>query len=166
MAVLPMKWIHSLTGCLRRLKTDSSNNNTTQHTISMANPTIQFAIKATIKSVYPVQNVTPKFRKNINIVSDQFGNDLAFEATYEIADGMASFAPGTPVDINFALNSNPMKTDPSRWFTSAVITSISPQAAQAVTQAPQPVVAAPQPVAAVAAPAPAAAPPAGESIPF
>jgi hypothetical protein len=133
----------------------------------MANPTIMFAIKATIKSVYPVVPVTPKFRKNTTIVSDQFGNDLAFEATYELADGMASFAPGTPVDINFELNSNPMKTDLSRWFTSAVIKSISPQAAQAVSQpavaaAPQPVAAAPV---AVAAPV-ATAPPAGESIPF
>jgi hypothetical protein len=126
----------------------------------MANPTIMFALKATIKSIYPVQVISAKFKKATAIVSDQFGNDLALEAHYELADGMASFAPGTLVDINFDLSCNASKTDPSRWFTNAVIKSIAPQAAAPVVAvAPAAAVAQPaaQPAPAEVAPAPAPA---------
>jgi hypothetical protein len=130
----------------------------------MANPTIMFALKATIKSIYPVQVISAKFKKCVALVADQFGNELAFEAHYELADGMASFAPGTPVDINFDLSCNESKKEAGKFFTNAVIKSIAPQAATPVTQPPAAAVAQPaaQPVPAEVAPAPAPA----AAIPF
>jgi hypothetical protein len=124
-------------------------------------PEVMFAIKGSIQTIYPIVEIG-KFKKAPVILIDQFGNNVALEAQFEMADQMASFPPGTAVDVTFALASNQMKTDPTRWFTSAVIKSIQPQAG---VVAPAPVAAA-APVAEAAPPAaaPAVAPPA--DIPF
>ena len=105
-----------------------------------------------------------KFRKREVIVIDQFGNDIALEATFETADSMDSFPPNTKVDVEFYIESrdwfNPNK-QVTQWFTSAVAKTVQLQAEQPVAPA-QPQAAAPQAVA-QGAPAPA---PVEDPIPF
>lgn len=108
------------------------NNNT-----YMANtPTVMFNITGTVKAAYPME-IHGKFRKRNLIVSDQFGNDLAFETTFENADNLDSFPPGTQVNLTFFISSREWNspTKGVQWFTSATVKDMH-LAAQPATTAP------------------------------